>query len=291
MGVPVFIVIVGLGFFWLRNHRRQSKEFVNDDDVDLELQDDGLYSQFHQQLTKKMHKEKVVEELPQSLTITESVEQQKMEQVTKPDSFYDTFIPVIGRDMLTPLLAATAVMPGTPRDMTLTHLGVLAPLGLVPPTLSAQPLYMLLEMLAKNLHSAEFFEKLPLRAAPPLMQQKLHSSLDLLNTIVGEDAALNDNFVYEAQLLESERDKSLRQLMRSNLLSAPRLPQLPKLRLPRKSGDPSNDVKGNIEPIVEHSSETNLVIESPEITAIPVQDPKSNLLGPDAPERVESPFN
>lgn len=238
VGVPLFLVLVALAFFWTRNNRRQNKEFIDDDDVDLDLKDDALYTQFHHQLVKPMQPEEAPLDSQRLLTLTELV--QKPQKLTY--EFYETFIPVMQSDVLTALLIAP---PPPPRalgdgadpgllalDVLVVPPSVLVPSSLAPPlappsaVLALPPSHLSLDKLAKDLSLLEFFEKLPLKALapalpmnpwrqPPGFRASPSPLTDVLNTIVGEGATgLNENFVYEAQLPAHERER-LRQLMRA----------------------------------------------------------------------------
>ncbi|CAN3358065.1 hypothetical protein DICA1_E26786 [Diutina catenulata] len=221
VGVPVFLVIVGLGYFYTRTQRRQHKEEQFDDDVDLQLRDDASYTQFANELTKPMANN---DDSQRSSTLTDSVQRYQQPPKYAQNQFYESFIPVMADGSSSSVLAPpppVSQSPVAPRDAaSVSSVGVPAT-----PASTAS-----LDKLAKNLSSNELFEKLPSRASAPGLpgvpslkyrNSNHNSSSDILNTMVGESAnPLNENYVYEAALPETERDKSRQALARQRSSTA-----------------------------------------------------------------------
>lgn len=56
VGIPSFLVLLGVCLFYLRNRRRQRQEDLREQQIDLELQDNQSFSQFHEELHKPVYK-------------------------------------------------------------------------------------------------------------------------------------------------------------------------------------------------------------------------------------------
>lgn len=132
IGIPCFIILIGGYLLWNRNRRRNKKEDMQHNDIDVELRDNNLFTEFGEALHKPYENGKTlsfVEEahvstekhpssteeatLSRGLALLPSVTDRRKIQVATPDSsvlnqhrktplsyaFYDTFIPIMPEGM------------------------------------------------------------------------------------------------------------------------------------------------------------------------------------------------
>lgn len=238
IGIPSFIILVGGYLLWMRNRRRDKKEDMQDD-LDVELRDNNSFKEFQEALhrpyqnngpserpyldKRQFNSEKQISSaevgsLSRELGLSTS-EPQKTQLVTPAPSvinqhqktplsydFYDTFIPILpdhgnGNGSGQAINAHDLAQPPTiAGDKNSVHSSSNTSLiGSNPDSLSRS-----LDNLAKQLHSPQFFEKLPLRSATMHMKQRPGShvlahnlSSDLIHNTLFDRVAINDDYVYD----------------------------------------------------------------------------------------------
>jgi hypothetical protein len=211
VGIPSFVILSVVSLFWYRNHRKQRLEDLLQDDIDIGLRDDQSFQQFHQELAKPVNpvtNSNGSHGSNGSSTLTDNVAPYSYSQPGKPShghkksisDFYETFIPVLPEDSE----ASQRV------EDTFNESGVdssLTSMFLTTPNVQND---RSLDNLAKHLSTPQFFEKLPSRPSPISVRYRAsntisnNSSSDILNNLVGEDVALNDNFIYDTSNVEMD---------------------------------------------------------------------------------------
>jgi len=226
VGIPSFVILSVVSLFWYRNQRKQRREDLLEDDIDIGLRDDQSFQQFHQELAKPINP--VADSNGShgsngSSTLTDNVANHSQPgkishgQKNSIYDFYETFIPVLPEDSEASQRA----------DDTLNESGVessLASMFLTTPNAQND---RSLDNLAKHLSTPQFFEKLPSRPSPISVRHRAsntisnNSSSDILNNLVGEDVALNDNFVYDAPTVEVDERHFQPHTPQKNLAPSP----------------------------------------------------------------------
>lgn len=226
VGIPTFLVILLVGMFWIRNHRKQKREDLVEDDIDIGLKDDQSFQQFEQELHRPINQ---VTDSNGSSTLTESSQRQahlnQNFRNQKTYDYYNTFIPVMNdgnhvRTHLMPLNDSFA----TKHDESFNESGVNSSLASLlmhqnngsistynynhsqnqysnPQTPNGKNL----GNLAKHLSTPQFFEKLPSQTRTyqikksSIVPTNNNSSSDILqNQFIGEDNKLNDSYAFTA---------------------------------------------------------------------------------------------
>lgn len=228
VGIPTFVIIVFVGIFWLRNHRKQKREDMIEDDIDIGLKDDQSFQQFEQELHKPVHR---VEESNGSSTLTDNSHQNVAPKANnkKTYDFYNTFIPVLdephkndesfpdsGVDLSQ---ASLLINPNTPNPNTHSHNSSFHLLQQpTPATVNDKSL----DSLAKHLSTPQFFEKLPSKTQALNVKVKHNnsnnlpnnSSSDILqNNLVGESLGLNESYAYTANAIDTRSATPPRKLL------------------------------------------------------------------------------
>lgn len=231
IGIPSLIIIVVCVLIWYRNQRKQNKEDRSDDEVDMDLRDNHLFSQFQEELHRPLGRrpneiigENLVEKVLASVssshgsTLSTNVTDNRtgsnkgtsplpphphMLHSKTPSAydFYDTVIPV---------LPTTGVQNGS---------AIAGDTGLVqPPHINGDAMSSSnhssavsidgsspkkdrsLDSFAKQLNSPSFFEKLPSRATSSYLKQRPMTHYHLSNsssTDVFQVSHINEHYVVE----------------------------------------------------------------------------------------------
>lgn len=264
VGIPSVVIIGVIAIFWIRNQRKQLREDLDRTDIDIELQDDQSFTQFHEALHRHKQYDGSADKVENSSTYLQfervlgtdssngsssSDQQQPLQppphQAHIPSSklnnhsppparqpsvydFYETFIPVLPQSANQPTSgqpsarASTAdltnfteisnnndttsmflyLLPSPPPQAT-----VMAPVtsgsGIDSGSVSTTGNGGDLDMLAKQLHGPQFFEKLPSKATKVQLKSRYsnynNSSSELINNyLISQTTAINDHFTYQA---------------------------------------------------------------------------------------------
>lgn len=238
IGIPSFIVLVGAYILWLRNRKRNRREDLLENDLDVELRDNNLFKEFQEALHRPYagkpdadapEPEKNLASLLLLPGHTQLVTPAPLVHHAKSPlayDFYDTFIPILP-DGNTPGNGSSgsiardrpASITNSPRDRSVKERGSGATFTLLaPPPIADRPsinssstsvgdalaLARSLDTLAKQLQSPQFFEKLPLRAGTVQTRPRAgptNLSSDLLHNVVYDRQGINDDYVYEVRAL------------------------------------------------------------------------------------------
>lgn len=235
VGIPTFLVVVIVGVFWIRNHRKQRQEDLIEDDIDIGLKDDQSFQQFEQELHKPIHP---VNDSNGSSTLTDNSHQQphnnnpKFNNNQKTYDFYNTFIPVLNdtskndesfHDSGFELSQASLLINNNHNTFNnnnnnndTSHNGSI----LLPPSihLNQSPSAKSLDSLAKNLSTPQFFEKLPSKTQPLQIRSIKNSNHNILsnnsssdvlqNDLFGDQIRLNESYAYTANAVEIKLNTS-----------------------------------------------------------------------------------
>lgn len=222
VGLPSFIVLLGAYILWNRNRRRNKKEDMQHNDIDVELRDNNLFAEFGEALHKPYDNGKTSsnaedthvasEKLPSSteeatlsrgLVLLPSVTDRRKTQLATPASsvlnqhrknplsydFYNTFIPIMPEGVTNNsnhTTEANASASGhnlaQPPAIHGDKLSVHSSSNTSIIGGNTDSLSRSLDNLAKQLSSPQFFEKLPLRAATVHMKQRLSTTLNNLSS-------------------------------------------------------------------------------------------------------------
>ncbi|EGW35642.1 uncharacterized protein SPAPADRAFT_58850 [Spathaspora passalidarum NRRL Y-27907] len=211
VGIPSFLIIVVVVVFWYRNNKKQTKEDLEVDAIDLELREDQSFRQFHEELHQPYVKEKASSTLIYEKAVVESGSSasEVSPNQTKPTAydFYETFIPMLPPNQ--PYTNNNTHKTHTPRASSTDLINV--PTS---PDVSVSETSSTIDILAKQLHQPEFFEKLPSKAAKiqlkprnPMVQSN-NSSTDMINNyLVSETRGINDHFTYEATAVDIANER------------------------------------------------------------------------------------
>ncbi|RLV91432.1 hypothetical protein JA1_003892 [Spathaspora sp. JA1] len=220
VGIPSLLIIIVIVIFWYRNNKKQSKEDLEVDAIDLQLREDQSFRQFQEELHQPYVKEKASSTLIYEKPVIESGSSasEVSPNPIKPTAydFYETFIPMLPPQSLT--------APPSPQQQQHTqqmhtslksriHQASSSDLINVPTTpdvsISETSSTLDLDNLAKQLHSPEFFEKLPSKAAKvqlkprnPMVQSNNSSSDMINNYLISQTRGINDHFTYEATAVD-----------------------------------------------------------------------------------------
>lgn len=230
VGLPCFLILVGVLLLWLRNRRLQRVEDLQANDIDVELRDNNLFTEFLQALhrpyetgarpnvaaadvsdsAEKHISSTDINSLSRGLLLSHTFSD-KRRQVTTPTAsvinnhqktpssydFYETFIPILpgAQGQEYDLAQPPAISTDLQSTRSSSHASLIG-------AQNPRDLDRSLDSLAKQLHSPQFFEKLPARGASVGMKQRFTQANNLSSDMVGsvnfDRSAINDNYIYEA---------------------------------------------------------------------------------------------
>lgn len=235
IGIPSLIIIVVCVFIWYRNQRKQNREDRSDDEVDLDLRDNRLFSEFQEELHRPQDRktepsanngnleEKVFASTSSSHGSSLSTNvadnravfhkgqspfpHQPGTHSKTPSSydFYDSVIPVLPtgtKNGSEPLAQPPHIAADGPTGGSSNHSSAVSIDG----TTNSPKKDRSLDSFAKQLNSPAFFEKLPSRATSSYLKQKpsAHyqlsnsSSTDAFQVRYGSSPKINEHYVLES---------------------------------------------------------------------------------------------
>lgn len=262
IGIPCLIIIVGGYILLMRNRRRNKREDSKEDELDVELDDNNSFNEFHEELHKQYHKKSPQEpdldatpahseKHPLSAEVASMLrgsglsqtmlDRRKTQLVTPAPlmlnqhqktplsyDFYDSFIPIMpdanattptGRTSSPFIAHDLAQPPAINGDKASVHSSSNTSLA----NSNLDTLSRSLDNLAKQLHSPQLFEKLPLRAATMHLKQRPGShiiahnlSSDVIHNTLFDRLAINDDYVYESGSPRQKHPYHLRLLQRES---------------------------------------------------------------------------
>lgn len=260
IGIPCFIVLVGGYALWMKSRKRNKREEMQENDIDVELRDNHSFKEFQEALhrpygnvslpERTYYKERIfnsekqtsspeIASLSRELSLSQTVSDRHKTQLVTPApsvlnqhhktplsyDFYDTFIPILpdansnnqNGNYNSPDLAQPPAING---DKNSVHSSNNASLN----ANNRDTLSRSLDNLAKQLHSPQFFEKLPLRAATMHMKQRPGShvlahnlSSDIIHNTLFDRQGINDDYVYEAGSPRQKHPYHLRVVQRDSM--------------------------------------------------------------------------
>lgn len=263
IGIPCAIIFVGAYILLMRNKRRNKREDSQGDDLDVELQENNSFNEFQEALHKQYDSRKLPQEpdvdaspshsekhplsaevasMLRGLGLSQTASDRRKTQLVTPAplvlnqhqktplsyDFYDSFIPIIpdannttptGRSSSPFIAHDLAQPPAINGDRNSVHSS--SNTSLVGSNVDS--LSRSLDNLAKQLHSPQLFEKLPLRAATMHLKQRPGShviahnlSSDIIHNTLFDRVAINDDYVYESGSPRQKHPYHLRLLQRDS---------------------------------------------------------------------------